>query len=87
MLTKQAFTTLFCIALGSFTPVVNAERLIGTYSGDRSGNTAEFKVESPWIIDWLVSGEPGQYEVVDFALFNAVSGAYEGVALKTKSVG
>ncbi len=87
MMTKQAFMTLLCIALGGFTPVVNAEQLIGTYSVDRSSNTAELEVKSPWIIDWLVSGEPGQYEVVDIALINAVNGAYEGVALKTKSAG
>ena len=87
MLTKKVLMTLFCIALGGFAPVVNAEQLIGTYSGDRSGNTAEFQVEPPWIMDWLVSGDQAQYEAVGFALINAVSGAYEGAALKTKSAG
>jgi len=38
-------------------------------------------------MDWLVSGDPGQYEVVDVALVNAITGAFEGVAIKTKTAG
>ena len=38
-------------------------------------------------MDWLVSGEPGQYEVVDIALVNADTGAFEGVAVRSKTAG
>ena len=44
-------------------------------------------MRAPWIIDWTVSGEPGQYDVVDIALVNAKTGAFEGVAVKSKTAG
>jgi hypothetical protein len=87
MRTKGLVAAALGIALGIAAQGVNAEEQIAQFSGGSSGNTAEFAVESPWIIDWLVSGDPGQYEVVDVALVNAITGAYEGIAIKTKTAG
>lgn len=66
---------------------INAELQIAEFSGSSNGNTAEFEVRAPWIMDWTVSGEPGQYDVVDIALVNAKTGAFEGVAVKSKTAG
>jgi hypothetical protein len=66
---------------------VNAELQIAEFSGSSSGNTGEFEVRAPWIMDWTVSGEPGQYDVVDIALVNAKTGSFEGVAVKSKTAG
>ena len=66
---------------------INAGLQIAEFSGSSNGNTAEFEVRAPWIMDWTVSGEPGQYDVVDIALVNAKTGAFEGVAVKSKTAG
>ena len=87
MKTECVGRILLCVALGVATQGVNAEELVAQFSGESSGNTSEFTVKSPWIMDWHVSGDPGQYEVVDVALVNAITGAYEGVAIKTKTAG
>jgi hypothetical protein len=84
---KRLVTTIVCIMLAVAAHDVAAEQEIRQFSGNSSGNTAEFEVRAPWVMDWLVSGDPGQYEVVSIALVNAISGAYEGVALKTKTAG
>ena len=84
---KRLVTTTLCITLAFAAHSVAAEQEIAQFSGTASGNTAEFEARAPWVMDWLVSGEPGQYEVVNIALVNAISGAYEGVALKTKTAG
>jgi len=87
MMTKLVCTAALGIALGMSAQWASAEQVVAQFSGDSAGNTAEFEVHAPWLMDWLVSGEPGQYEVVNIALINAISGGYEGVALKTKTAG
>jgi len=66
---------------------VDAAEIIGQYSGSESGNTAEFEVQAPWIVDWLISGDPGRYDAVNVALIDAATGAYEGLILKAKEAG
>jgi hypothetical protein len=87
MIAKKLFLAVLGTALVTVTQWANAEQAIAEFSGSSSGNTAEFEARAPWVIDWLVSGDPGQYEVVDVALVNAITGAYEGVAIKTKTAG
>jgi hypothetical protein len=82
MRTKRMVAAVLGIALCATAPGIAAEELVARFSGESSGNTAEFTVQAPWIMDWLVSGEAAQYEVINVALVNAVTGAYEGVALK-----
>ena len=65
----------------------SAERLIAQFDGEANRNTGSFEVRAPWIMDWLVSGESGQYEVVDIALVNADTGAFQGVAVRSKTAG
>ena len=87
MLGRQIARAALVILLSVAAQDVSAERLIAQFSGSSSGNTREFEVRAPWIMDWLVSGEPGQYEVVDIALVNADSGMFEGVAVRSKTAG
>jgi hypothetical protein len=80
---RAAAAVVLCVAAQD----VGAERLIAQFSGEANRNTGSFEVRAPWIMDWLVSGEPGQYEVVDIALVNADTGAFEGVAVRSKTAG
>jgi hypothetical protein len=85
--TKRTAKVVLCVALGLAAQGVSAEQQVAQFSGEAGGNTAEFSVRAPWILDWLVSGDPGQYEVVDVALVNAATGAYEGAAVRSNSAG
>ena len=87
MLKWQVAPAALAILLGLAAPDVNAERQIAQFSGSSNGNTSDFEVRAPWIMDWLVSGEPGQYEVVDIALVNANTGMFEGIAVRSKTAG
>lgn len=83
---RSSLAILFSL-LCSVAPAVNAEELITQFSGSRDSNTAEFDVRAPWIVDWRVSGELSRVVAVEVALFNAGSGAYEGMVLQTKTAG
>lgn len=87
MTTKRVFASALATAALAFAPALSAEQVIARFSGDSSGNTAEFSVEAPWILDWSVSGVPGEYKVIEIDLVNAITGAYEGAAVKSMSAG
>ena len=63
-----------------------AGELVRQFSGDRSTQTAEFEVESPWLIDWRVNSEFPNSMGIAVTLVNA-SGAYEGLVIKTRAPG
>lgn len=87
-MSKQQFARIaLTIVLGFAAQDLAAERLIAQFSGESNRNTGTFEVRAPWIMDWLVSGEAGQYEVVDIALVNANTGVFEGVAVRSKTAG
>jgi len=66
---------------------VQAGEQVRTFSGDRNAETAEFEVEAPWLIDWIVNSDyPGSMGLA-VSLINARSGAHEGYVLKTKKRG
>ena len=87
MLKQQFARIALAMALGFAAQEVAAERLIAEFSGESNRNTGDFEVRAPWIMDWMVSGEAGQYEVVDIALVNASTGVFEGVAVRSKTAG
>ena len=87
MKTKRIFATLLGGALLCVAGSVGAEELVAQFSGNDSGTTDEFEVRAPWIMEWVVSGHEGQYEVVEIGLVNASTGAYEGITVKSKQAG
>lgn len=76
-----------CAALALVAQNVSAKELVAELAGQSSSNTRDFEVQAPWIVDWLVSGDPGQYDVADISLINADTGAFEGVVLKSRTAG
>ena len=84
---SRLYPAIIFLLVCSVPPSVNAENLVRQFSGSRSTNTAEFDVRGPWLLDWRVSGELSRVVAVEIAMFNAKTGAYEGVVLKTKTAG
>lgn len=74
------------LALFAIAGPVAAGELVRQFSGDRSTQTLEFEVESPWLIDWRVNSDFPSSMGVSISLLNA-SGAYEGRVVKTKAPG
>ena len=86
MINRFYLAAFFALLLGQ-APAAHAKELIKQFSGSRSTNTAEFDVHAPWIMDWLVTGDPSQVVAVDISLINADTGAYQGEVLRTKTAG
>lgn len=84
---NRLYLAIACLLLWAPAPEASAEELIKQFSGSRSTNTLEFDVRAPWILDWRVTGELSRVVAVEVAMFNAGTGAYEGVVLKTKTAG
>ncbi len=81
---KKAIIRFFCTAAVMAPLAVQAEELIEEFKGSRSSNTLEFEVRDPWIVDWRISGDANEMTAVDVALFNAGTGAHEGVVVRRK---
>jgi hypothetical protein len=67
--------------------VVEAGQLVREFSGSRSMVTADFEVESPWLIDWRVRSEYYQSMGIAIELINAADGTHAGRVVKTKRPG
>ena len=87
MAKRQFVPVVLALLMGMAAQDASAERQVAEFSGKSSGNTREFEVRAPWIMDWLVAGEPGEYEVADIALVNASTGMFEGVVVRSKTAG
>jgi hypothetical protein len=83
----NVFKNLFLASLMLLPLGVHAEELITEFKGSRSTVTLEFEVEAPWIMDWRISGDPSEMTGVDVSLFDAITGAHEGVVLRQKIPG
>ena len=87
MIRNTMILAALALALASASPWLYAKEDIAQFSGDSSQNTADFEVDAPWIVDWTISGDPGQYEAVTISLIDANTGAYEGSVLRAKEAG
>jgi len=79
--------TLSLLILAAFITVAipaQAKELVQKFTGSRSTETAEFEVEAPWLIDWLVNGDYPQMIGVEISLVDARTGVHAGYVLKTK---
>jgi len=77
----------FCLAIcGISTNALSAE-LVQKFTGSNSTETAEFEVQAPWLLDWIVNGDYPQMLAIEVSLIDAVTGTHEGYVLKTKFAG
>jgi len=80
-------TILVLAALIVTAQSASAKELVVDFTSPATGPTREFKVQGPWLLDWLVVGEPASYDAVDISLYNAETGAFEGDVLKAQNPG
>ena len=81
------FPIVLSLLLGSVSLDVTSAELVGRFTGSGSGETAEFEVRAPWLLDWRVNGDFPQMLAIEVSLIEARSGTHAGYVLKTKQRG
>ena len=81
------FLIVLSVLLGSVSMDVTSAELVGKFTGSGSGETAEFEVRAPWLLDWLVNSDYPQMLGVEVSLIDAKFGTHVGYVLKTKHAG
>jgi hypothetical protein len=81
------FSIVLSLLLGSVSMDATSAELVGKFTGTGSGETAEFEVRAPWLLDWLVNSDYPQMLGVEVSLIDAKFGTHVGYVLKTKHAG
>ncbi len=81
-------TALSCVVLAlCLAQPARAQQLIREFSGTDNTVTAEFTVQSPWLLDWRLDADFEQLVALDITLVDAKSGLNVGRVLHTKQRG
>ena len=75
------------ILIFSISMDVCSEELVRKFTGSGSGDTAEFEVTAPWLLDWRVNSDYPQMLGIEVSLIDAKFGTHAGYVLKTKQAG
>jgi len=78
------FPIVFSLLLCSISMDASSAELVGKFTGNGSGETAEFEVQAPWLLDWRVNGDYPQMLGIEVSLVDAKTGTHAGYVLKTK---
>jgi hypothetical protein len=65
----------------------HAAQRVQEFSGTGNATTAIFRVESPWLLDWRLSGDYDQLVALEITLVEARTGRHVGRVLHTKRKG
>ena len=76
-----------CLALLMMSAVAPAEETVVEFSGTGNRTTAEFKVDSPWILDWIINSDYDKMVSFDLDLVDAKTGVLVGNILRAKALG
>ena len=78
---------LICLTLLMMSAVAPAEETVVEFSGTGNRTTAEFKVDSPWILDWIINSDYDKMVSFDLDLVDAKTGVLVGNILRAKALG
>lgn len=84
---KALISLLAATVLVVFSDAANAAQRVKEFSGTGNATTAIFRVESPWLLDWRLSGDYDQLVALDITLVEARTGRHVGRVLHTKRKG
>ncbi len=86
-LMKRLAASVTLLLLFSAYSATAYEHTLREFKGDRSTVTAEFTVESPWLLDWRLDADYEQVTALDISLIDAQTGRHVGRVLNTKHKG
>jgi hypothetical protein len=75
---KLVLQAVAALSLAIITSSVDAGQLLREFKGTGNTTTAEFTVESPWIIDWRLDSDYDYRIALDMVLIDAVTGQFVG---------
>lgn len=75
---KFVLQCVTAVSLAMIASSVDAGQLVREFNGTGNTTTAEFSVESPWIIDWRLDSDYEYRIALDIVLVDAVSGQFIG---------
>lgn len=75
------------LVLSSVSTDARSSEIVRKFTGSNSGETAEFEVRAPWLLDWRVNGEYPHMLGIEVSLVDAKTGTHAGYVLKTKERG
>jgi hypothetical protein len=76
--TFVASAAILAISLASIVAPLNAAELVREFKGTGNSTTAEFTVESPWILDWRLDSDYDYRIALDIVLIDAATGKFLG---------
>ncbi len=86
-MTQRLLILLILAAFITTSTAAQGKDLVRKFTGSRSTETIDFKVRSPWILDWWVNGDYPQMLGLEVSLIDATTGQHAGYVLKTKRQG
>ena len=75
------------LALLLVAAVAGAEELVAEFKGSGNQNTAEFRVDGPWILDWRINSDYDKMVSFDLDLVDGQTGVLQGVVVRAKALG
>ena len=84
---KVLLSLLAAASILVFSDAANAAQRVKEFSGTGNTTTAIFRVDSPWLLDWRLSGDYDQLVALDITLVEARTGRHVGRVLHTKRKG
>lgn len=75
---KTVTVALLTLSLASIAAPVAASELVREFRGTGNTTTAEFSVESPWILDWRLDSDYEYKIALDIVLIDATTGRFVG---------
>jgi hypothetical protein len=63
------------------------EELVVEFNGSGNRTTAEFEVEAPWILDWIINSDYNKMVSFDLDLVDGGTGVLVGNVIRAKALG
>ena len=75
------------VAVLLMSAVAAGEELVVQFSGTGNRTTAEFEVEAPWILDWIINSDYDKMVSFDLDLVDGKNGVLVGNIIRAKALG
>lgn len=82
---KRFLSAVMCLA--AFCASANAEELVAEFKGSGNRTTAEFEVQAPWVLDWIINSDYNKMVSFDLDMVDAKTGVLVGNVIRAKALG
>jgi hypothetical protein len=83
-LMRSIFATVLLLC---FAGNAAGENMVAEFQGSGNQTTTEFRVKSPWILDWRINSDYNKMVSFDLDLVDGQTGMLQGVVVRSKALG